>query len=140
MPEAIFTGHVNHNELCTLYASSDYFLFTSTTETYGNVITEAMASGTPCIIANGGGSRSLVKEGITGYLCDPKDADDFLNKILLLEAYPESRELMIKNALEDAGTLNWDTLVHRLQNEISRLSQDSSSVSYSHSHYKLVVA
>jgi len=140
MPNAIFTGHVNHDQLSTLYASSDYFLFTSTTETYGNVITEAMASGTPCVIANGGGSRSLVKEGITGYLCDPKDADDFLNKIVLLEAYPESRELMIKNALEDAGTLNWDALVYRLQTEITNLSNDNNRVSYSTGHLRLVVA
>ena len=85
MPHAHLLGHVDHDELCVLYASSDYFVFTSDTETFGNVIIEAMASGLPSIIADGGGSRSLINHGVTGYKVEPTDAEAYLEKIELLE-------------------------------------------------------
>ncbi len=127
MPKAVFTGHVNHQQLSVLYASADYFLFTSVTETFGNVITEAMASGVPTIIADGGGSRSLVKEGINGYLCKPNEASDYLHKIQLLEDHPEFRELMIKQALTDVRKLSWDSLVHGLFADYEELSTVTST-------------
>src|SRR5690606_31267974 len=51
MPKAHFLGKQNHEQLSKLYASADAFVFTSTSETYGNVVVEAMASGLPCVIA-----------------------------------------------------------------------------------------
>lgn len=60
MPGAYFTGKIDHESLAELYASSDVFLFPSVSETYGNVVAEAMASGLPCVIADGGGSRDLI--------------------------------------------------------------------------------
>ncbi|MEM9822873.1 MAG: glycosyltransferase family 1 protein, partial [Bacteroidota bacterium] len=50
MPKAHFLGHIEHQELAQLYASADVFLFPSDTESYGNVVIEAMASGLPCVI------------------------------------------------------------------------------------------
>ena len=123
MPKAIFLGHLNHDRLSVLYASSDYFLFTSITETFGNVIIEAMASGTPVLIADGGGSRSLVKVGINGFLCKPYDAKDYLYKINLLEGHPDFRQMMINRALEDVREYSWTLLVDRLFEDYIRLSQ-----------------
>lgn len=122
MPNAFFLGHVNHVTLAKLYASSDYFIFPSVTETYGNVITEAMASGVPCLIADGGGSRSLIKQGINGFLCKPHDAKDYLHKMQLLEDHPEFRARMIEQAVTEMGELTWDKIVSQFFNEIEMLN------------------
>ena len=114
MPKAYFTGHLDHENLSKFYASSDYFVFTSVTETFGNVITEAMACGLPCLIAEGGGSKSLIKQGINGFLCKPNRAKDYLYKIQLLEEHSEFRAMMIRQAMKDVSQLNWDRLVGSL--------------------------
>src|SRR5690606_25644372 len=85
MPDAFFLGKQDHQQLSKLYASADIFIFPSISETYGNVVIEAMASGLPCIIANGGGSASLVEHGKPGFRCNtnnPKEYMYFVHKIL----------------------------------------------------------
>lgn len=121
LPMAHYMGNKSHEELSKIYASADYFVFTSISETFGNVITEAMASGLPCIIANGGGSRSLVEDGVTGYRCSPNDAEDYLDKIILLESNPQKREEIIAEALERVQRLSWDSLVASLLDQMAEL-------------------
>src|SRR5690606_7719550 len=85
MPTAHFLGKLDHTELSKLYAPSDVFVFTSTSETYGNVVIEAMASGRTYGIGNGGGSFSLIDLGRNGYKCVPNNALEyvyFIPKIL----------------------------------------------------------
>lgn len=129
MPKAHFMGHVDHQDLSRLYASADYFVFTSITETFGNVITEAMASGVPCLIADGGGSRSLIKQGINGFLCKPDKADDYLHKISLLEDHPTFRSMMIQQALVDVKGFSWDYLVTSLFDQMKELIAQKKSSS-----------
>ena len=81
MPDAVFTGKVDHETLAELYASADVFLFPSVSESYGNVVLEAMASGLPCVIAAGGGSQDFIDQGINGFKCSPYDEADYLEKI-----------------------------------------------------------
>jgi glycosyltransferase involved in cell wall biosynthesis len=80
MPGAIFLGNQRGQELSTAYASSDIFVFPSTTETFGNVTLEAMASGLPPICANEGGSSGFIRDGITGLLARPRKPDDLAMK------------------------------------------------------------
>ncbi|MVZ64265.1 glycosyltransferase [Sphingobacterium sp. DK4209] len=124
MPEAIFLGKLSHQELSILYASADTFIFPSISETYGNVIIEAMASGLPCIIANGGGSSSLVEHGRTGYKCSPNNAKEYvhyLHKILNHErAYQQIQEA----GLRYARLLDWDALAETYFEEIELLAGD----------------
>jgi len=82
-----------------------------------------MASGTPVLIADGGGSRSLVKEGINGFLCKPYNAKDYLHKIQLLEEHPDFRNMMIKQALKDVRKLSWERLVKGLLNDYIELTK-----------------
>ena len=84
MKKAFFTGRLSHEELSVLYASADIFLFPSVSESYGNVVVEAMASGLPCVIAHGGGSKDFITQGINGFTCEPYNADDYANKIARL--------------------------------------------------------
>ena len=63
------------SELARAYASADLFLFCSRTDTYGQVIAEAQASGLPVVAVDEGGPASLIRDGRTGWLCPP-DAGD----------------------------------------------------------------
>jgi len=64
---ARFLGYRHGEELATLYASSDLFIFPSITDTLGQVVLEAQASGLPAIVSTAGGPREIVADGETGY-------------------------------------------------------------------------
>jgi glycosyltransferase involved in cell wall biosynthesis len=63
-----FTGILRGEQLAKAYASMDLFLFPSRTDTFGNVIQEAAASGVPSVVTDEGGPKHLVVPGITGYI------------------------------------------------------------------------
>jgi glycosyltransferase involved in cell wall biosynthesis len=65
---ALFMGFLSGEELSQAYASADVFVFPSTTDTFGNVVLEAQASGLPVIVSNQGGPKELLKDGITGFI------------------------------------------------------------------------
>jgi glycosyltransferase involved in cell wall biosynthesis/predicted metal-dependent phosphoesterase TrpH len=70
----VFVGEVRGEQLARLYASADVFCFPSTTDTFGQVILEAGASGLPVVAAATGGALELVAHGRTGLLVAPDDA------------------------------------------------------------------
>jgi len=129
MPDAFHLGKVDHVTLAKLYASSDVFLFTSISETYGNVVVEAMASGCPCVIARGGGSQSLVSHGKTGFLCKPNDASDYLQRIDQLVTDSELRSTIIANGIEYTKPLNWESLAETYFDDITYLAETASTKS-----------
>jgi len=110
MPNAVFTGKVDHKKLSILYASSTLFLFPSVSEAYGNVVLEAMASGVPCVIADGGGSKDFIEQGINGFKCEPYDATCYLQKIELLLKSNSLREQFIEEGLQYSSRLSWEHL------------------------------
>lgn len=71
-----FTGYLSGITLAQVYASSDIFVFPSTTETFGLVILEAMASGLPVIAANAGGIKDNLAHNFNGLACRPLDPVD----------------------------------------------------------------
>ena len=73
MPEAIFTGYLRGKELATAYASSDVFRFPEHTDTFGNVIIEAQASGVPVIVSDTGGPKELVEANVNGLVTKSHD-------------------------------------------------------------------
>jgi glycosyltransferase involved in cell wall biosynthesis len=83
-PEAHLTGYLHDDMLSRMYASADIFVFPSTTETFGNVIAEAAASGLPCVGARAGGVQDNVKDEFTGLLAEPDSPTDFAAKIARL--------------------------------------------------------
>ncbi len=62
LPDAVFLGYLTGEPLATAYASADIFVFPSTTDTFGNVIIEAQASGLPVIVSDLGGPKELVED------------------------------------------------------------------------------
>ena len=67
-PNVLFTGPLTGVELARAYASADLFLFPSATDTFGNAVVEAMASGLPCLVTDVGGPQEMVRHGVTGYV------------------------------------------------------------------------
>lgn len=122
MPGAIFTGKVDHAQLSILYASADVFLFPSISESYGNVVIEAMASGLPCVIADGGGSRNFIRQGINGFLCQPNLAADYVEKITRLLADDALRQQFITEGLAYSKTFSWDDLARVYFNDLVALA------------------
>ena len=108
MPGAIFLGHLDKTKLSEVYASADIFIFPSTTETFGNVTIEAMASGLVPVVANAGGSKTLVKNGETGFLTEPKNAKDFSEKINILMNDMSLRERMKNAGQEFVKDYSWE--------------------------------
>jgi glycosyltransferase involved in cell wall biosynthesis len=84
LPDAIFTGYLLGDVLAAAYASADVFLFPSTTDTYGNVVVEALASGIPCIVSDAGGPAGLVRAGRTGFVFRARDEKDLAARVSLL--------------------------------------------------------
>ncbi|QRQ99898.1 glycosyltransferase family 4 protein [Dyadobacter sandarakinus] len=122
MPGAVFLGKVDHQTLSGLYASADIFLFTSISETYGNVVAEAMASGLPCVIADGGGSADFVAQGENGFKCDPGDAADYVGKLRLVL---ENRAVWERFAAAGRAlslTLDWEQLAGQYFHEIGKMA------------------
>lgn len=69
----IFLGFRHGAELSTLYASSDIFVFPSTTDTLGQVVLEAQASGLPVLVSDRGGPCGVVRDGATGLVIPAVD-------------------------------------------------------------------
>ena len=75
-----FAGEQGGKTLAGLYADSDFFLFPSTTDTFGNVVVEAMSTGTPAIVSNYGGPHDIVMDSSAGRIL-PIDEESWLNAL-----------------------------------------------------------
>jgi glycosyltransferase involved in cell wall biosynthesis len=107
LPEAIFTGYLNGTELATAYASADIFVFPSTTDTFGNVILEAQASGLPVVVSDSGGPKELVADNANGLVTRSRDVEDFTEAIRGLVMNPTLRERMANAARESVIDRSW---------------------------------
>lgn len=95
---ACFTGFLEGNDLAEVYASSDIFVFPSTTDTFGNVVLEAQASGLPVIVTDAGGPQENVAHGKTGYVVPASDREAFVQAVLRLLDRPKTLAAMKRNA------------------------------------------
>ncbi len=94
LPEGIYTGSLHKEELASAYASADFFVFPSTTDTFGNVVIEAQASGLPVIVSDVGGPKDLVEDGVDGLITKGQDLDALTNAVKLLAGDAELRRRM----------------------------------------------
>ena len=107
LPEAFFTGYLRGTELATAYASADIFVFPSTTDTFGNVILEAQASGLPVVVSDSGGPKELVAHKANGLITRSHDVEDFTGAIRALVADRALRERMANSARESVTDRSW---------------------------------
>lgn len=108
MPGAVFLGHIESRALSEAYASSDILVFPSTTETFGNITIEALASGCVPVVADAGGSKTLVQDRKNGLLTRPKDSQDVFLKVNFLLDNQIERERMRETGLEFSKDFSWE--------------------------------
>ena len=113
LPEALFTGYLKGEELAEAYASADIFVFPSTTDTFGNVIIEAQASGIPVIVSDSGGPKELVEDNRNGLITKSHDVEDLTRAIRELVANPERRRQMGNLARESVIDRTWPNAFRR---------------------------
>lgn len=119
-----FTGLKTGEELAALYASADIFAFPSVTETFGQVVLEAMASGLPVLGFDSPGVRDLIEQAVSGFLADPKvdylDTVNPLSFIYNLEALIKDaawRKKLGDRAFAIAQQRSWDAILAELVSE-----------------------
>jgi glycosyltransferase involved in cell wall biosynthesis/predicted metal-dependent phosphoesterase TrpH len=110
---ATLLGWLEGEDLARAYASADIFLFCSTTDTYGQVVLEAGASGVPVVAVAEGGPASLVENRHTGMLCQA-DADHIAGTVLQLAASPLLRRHLGACAVRAAGARSWEQAMEQL--------------------------
>eukprot|EP01059_Diplonema_ambulator_P002448 TRINITY_DN12084_c0_g1_i1.p1 TRINITY_DN12084_c0_g1~~TRINITY_DN12084_c0_g1_i1.p1 ORF type:complete len:812 (+),score=182.93 TRINITY_DN12084_c0_g1_i1:56-2491(+) len=114
LPHTRFLGRANEEMLAQAYASSDIFLYPSTTETWGNVVLEAMASGLPVVGANASGTATLVSHGVTGYLTDPQNLTSYVTYLQRLIDSPSHRSRLSRAARQTAEKFTWNAAFSKL--------------------------
>ncbi len=107
LPRAEFSGVLRGEALARAYARMDVFVFPSHTDTFGNVVLEALASGVPAVVTPDGGPKSLVRDGCTGFIAE--DAD-FSAAILRIVSNPGLHAQMRAHARNYALSASWDAV------------------------------
>ncbi len=116
-PDIIFSGMRHDEDLASHFSSADLFIFPSLTETFGNVVTEAMASGLPVLAFDYAASGEYIESGVNGYKAEFGDEEDFYRKAILLAKNPENWTAMGMAAREAVESLGWDHIIDQIERD-----------------------
>jgi phosphatidylinositol alpha 1,6-mannosyltransferase len=107
LPRAAMPGVLRGGALSRAYADMDLFVFPSHTDTFGNVVLEALASGVPAIVTPDGGPRYIVRDGETGFVADDAEFAEACARVL---RNPALHAEMRVRAREHALSASWDAV------------------------------
>lgn len=113
LPDAVFTGALSRQAVAEAFASADCFVFPSTTDTAGNVVLEAQASGLPVIVSGSGGPRENMVAGQTGTVCHRGDPDEWAAAVAGALAQSQ-RSRFSQSARQYALTRTWERAMQPL--------------------------
>lgn len=116
-PYVFFTGVLHGEELAAHYASADLFVFPSATETFGQVVREAMASSLASVGVRAGGVQDLIRDGETGTLCPPDDDDAFVAAVEALASDGEMRRHYGAAARQETESYSWNAVFDALMEQ-----------------------
>lgn len=114
LPTAVFTGRLDGQRLAEVLASFDVFVHPGESETFGQTIQEAQASGVPVVATGRGGPVDLVDSSVTGWLYRPGDLDDLRARVLDLVGDERKRVAFADAARRGAAARTWEQLCTRL--------------------------
>lgn len=114
IPNIILTGAKHGKELSEVYASCDAFVFPSGTETFGNVLLEAMASGLPSICVNSGGVLDFAKNKVNSLICESRNEMSIANGIIRLIEDKTLRDKLSSGGLLTANEKSWNSVFNCL--------------------------
>ena len=107
LPGAQFAGVLRGEALATAYADMDLLVFPSHTDTFGNVVLEALASGVPAIVTPDGGPKYIVRDGVTGFVVPD---EEFAGAVASLVLDRTRLEAFRRAARAHALTCSWDAV------------------------------
>ena len=112
----LFEGKVSSSVLPRYYSSADVFVSPATgSESFGLVLLEAMATGTPVVAARNEGYSLVIKDGFNGLLCNVEDEIDLANKVIRVMKDRDLRERLIRGGLETARRHGWDRIAAEVE-------------------------
>jgi glycosyltransferase involved in cell wall biosynthesis len=109
-----FTGLLEGDDLAAAYASADVMVFPSTTDTFGNVVLEAQASGLPVIVSDLGGPAEIVRGHDSGLIADHHDTGALTDAMEKLYLSPELRADLRARGLRKAAECTWEKVLEDL--------------------------
>jgi glycosyltransferase involved in cell wall biosynthesis len=122
-PDAVFCGTQIGEALAAHYASGDVFLFPSLTETWGNVTTEAMASGLAVVAYDCAAAEDVIRHGENGLKAPPEDEDAFIAQAVSLVQSDALQRRLGTAAAARAAQLSWDAIIDSFERVLLRLAQ-----------------
>lgn len=114
MPHALFLGHLEGHALAETLASFDLFVHPGESETFGQTLQEAHASGVPVVATGRGGPRDLVRMGIDGWLYRPGDLDDLRMRVADLAGDARKRRALGHAGFEAVQARSWSSICEQL--------------------------
>lgn len=112
LPHANFTGYLHGERLAEAYANASLFVFPSLTDTFGNVVQEAMASGVPSLVLDTTGPGELITPGVDGFLAE--NSEQFKQMFWDLMCQPELLRTAGKEARRSAEGRTWKVVFDHL--------------------------
>ena len=116
-----FMGYMTGEPLSQAYASADVFVFPSALETFGLVVTEAMAAGLPVVASRVGGIPDVVDEEVTGYTFDVGHIDTMIHGVEQVVYSRENIQKMGVNARTFAETQTWPAMMDEVIKHYERI-------------------
>lgn len=113
-----FTGFLERNDLGRHYASADLFLYPSLTETFGNVVTESMASGLPVVAFNYAAAARFIRHGENGWHVPLGDADAFVRSSVRVADELALRRRLGAAARLTAEDISWERVIDGFERDL----------------------
>lgn len=128
LPKAIFTGHLNGEDLSKAMASLDLLVTTGENETFCQVVQEGMACGLPVIAPQSGGPTDLIDDGIDGFLIPLEEKDGIEKRIKILLDSPEMLRGMANYALNKVKGKTWESVSREITLHYQSVSSSRENV------------
>lgn len=125
LPEAIFYGVQSGEDLAKYYACGDVFLFPSLTETFGNVVLEALSAGLGVVAYDEAAAGLHIRHGYNGVLAMPGDEHAWIEAACWLLEDPETLRTIRLNARRHASRQSWAAIIEQFEGLLHRARQDS---------------
>ena len=109
LPDAVFTGMLRPADVAIAMASADLFLLPSDSDTAGDAVLEAQASGLPALVSSLGGPQEYIRPGETGMVCEAGSGEAFGHAAALVLRDAQQHRRMSEAARAHALTLRWET-------------------------------
>lgn len=128
LPEAIFCGTQRGEALAAHYASGDLFLFPSLTETFGNVVLEALASGLGVVAFDQAAAAQHIRHGHNGALAMPDDEEGFIDAACWMLEDDETLRRVRLNARQHASRQGWTGVIDAFEGYLRTASETRDGV------------